>query len=364
MMKNTRYRKFKIGIFIVLTMAGNFVFAVESKLDLAEKEKNYQSEGSVQNEGPYAEAANLNGKENTSNTREMKVALEVASEKYLDRLFEENDENIKNLHHAFSGNQKDLMRKIREVFVMADAPHSHPENENNPDYQRELLSQIQALAATGNAHGLYILGVWYLFGENVSIDFDYGQSLIKKAADAGDSDAAYGLAQMYEIGLLVPLDFSKAVDFYRVSANAEKRPNYLARNRLGELYESGIGVAKDFGKAMYWYGKASEESSFSIKLNAISKFNIGRLYAQGKGVSKNYQEAASWFLDAVNNGNSIGGYPSVPQCALTIMYFGGVGVEENMKQAEFWLHRPGTSDSRICQELSREKRWLEQEVMQ
>ncbi|MEP5764322.1 MAG: tetratricopeptide repeat protein [Halieaceae bacterium] len=98
------------------------------------------------------------------------------------------------------------------------------------------------------------------------------------AAKEGHAESQFNVALMYERGIGVGKDESKAVFWYRKSALQGVAG---AQFNLGVLYENGRGTKVDFAKANEWYRKAS------VQGDALAIGNLGMLYVRGQGVKEN-----------------------------------------------------------------------------
>ena len=67
---------------------------------------------------------------------------------------------------------------------------------------------------------------------------------------------------------------------------------------VGEIYEDGMGVKPDYSKAALWYQRASEQG------DARAMINLGNLYEQGLGVNKDAVKALNFYRKAagIKNG--------------------------------------------------------------
>ena len=68
---------------------------------------------------------------------------------------------------------------------------------------------------------------------------------------------------------------------------------------LGAVYAGGRGVARDYRKAYEWSLKAA------LHGDAKSEVLLGFLYMDGKGVTKDSGKAAQWYRKAASQGNAI-----------------------------------------------------------
>lgn len=67
---------------------------------------------------------------------------------------------------------------------------------------------------------------------------------------------------------------------------------------LALMFELGLGVAQDLSKAFVWYEKSAQQNY------AKAQYNLGIFYALGKGVNKDIQQSKYWIRTAHKNGYS------------------------------------------------------------
>lgn len=72
----------------------------------------------------------------------------------------------------------------------------------------------------------------------------------------------------------------------------------VAQFNLGVMYERGLGVPEDQTRALLWYHSAAEQG------HPLAQYNLGRLYALGKGIPQSDAEAKRWFQRAADRGVS------------------------------------------------------------
>lgn len=58
------------------------------------------------------------------------------------------------------------------------------------------------------------------------------------------------------------MDMEKAIHYYKIAA---EKDNSTALFKLGEIYEDGLGVVKNTSKAIYWYRKAANKGHYNAK---------------------------------------------------------------------------------------------------
>jgi hypothetical protein len=75
-------------------------------------------------------------------------------------------------------------------------------------------------------------------------------SLWKQWADKGNADAAYNLAVIHQYGDGVALDYSKAMQWYRVAADQGDK---ISQFQIGLMYQTGQGVVANEEEAHRWF---------------------------------------------------------------------------------------------------------------
>jgi uncharacterized protein len=124
---------------------------------------------------------------------------------------------------------------------------------------------------------------------------DYAQAMILslQLAEEGDGDAMGNIGNMYGFGWSVPVDFEKALFYWR---KASEKHVPTAMGNIGACYMTGkCGLAKDAAKAAEWYLKAAEHR------HVPSMITLSALYDLGMGVEKDKRRALAWSGLAVTN---------------------------------------------------------------
>ena len=115
-----------------------------------------------------------------------------------------------------------------------------------------------------------------------------------RAAELGDSEAAFCVAYMSEYGEGTSINIGRAVTYYTNAASAGHRG---AAHNLGFFYYSGTGVKKDLKRAFDLFCFAAKRGK------ADSMRNLGVMYENGDYVKKNLETALSWYSKSVEYGN-------------------------------------------------------------
>ena len=106
-------------------------------------------------------------------------------------------------------------------------------------------------------------------------------------------DAMYNLAVIYDFGLGVPNDKTKALKWYR---KASKLNHKIAQFNLAWIYYNGDNVEKNNFEAFRYYSLSAEQGYNK------AQFNLASLYFSGKGTLKDYISAYKWFKISFLNG--------------------------------------------------------------
>jgi TPR repeat protein len=119
------------------------------------------------------------------------------------------------------------------------------------------IDELHKRAASGDTAAETILGMNYLEGRGVDIDYAEAFRLLSAASRKGASRAIVYLASMHANGLGTPADMATAIRFYEVAANAGE---VFAKIELGRIFAAGKGVPVDVATASKWYSKALDQN--------------------------------------------------------------------------------------------------------
>ena len=111
--------------------------------------------------------------------------------------------------------------------------------------------------------------------------------------EGGNGRAYTDLGRMYEQGSGVEQDYEKALEYYRLSAEAEN-PDFKGMRYAGLMYRDGVGVAQDPAEAAACFQLAAESGDVS------AAYFLGLLYEEGSGVEKSAADAKVWYEKAVS----------------------------------------------------------------
>jgi hypothetical protein len=143
-------------------------------------------------------------------------------------------------------------------------------------------------ADAGNPNAQYALAELYLKGDGVTRNFQTAAALFRRAADRGNlARAQYALGLMCQRGLGVPKSDVEAVLWWQKAADQNFMP---AVTWVGLSLLNGKGIQKDVEAAR----KMLERAADGDEPNA--QYTLGRIYEEGVGVKKDLVVAMKWFI--------------------------------------------------------------------
>eukprot|EP00439_Symbiodinium_sp_Y106_P014806 s3518_g2.t1 len=153
-----------------------------------------------------------------------------------------------------------------------------------------------------------------------------------RAADAGDVEAQFQLAQLARLGPEASENSSsEALLWYRKAAESGHVPAQL---RLGALLHDGDRHhAPDPAAAVALYRTAASAGS------ASAQFLLGLAYSNGDGVEADFSQAAHWFSLAGRQGSQSFAKADKAMYNLAAAYREGRGVPRDAAQAVVWTRR-------------------------
>jgi len=131
--------------------------------------------------------------------------------------------------------------------------------------------------------GILIIASSILLREALAAEYEAGLEAVQKEdyktalrkwkplAEAGNSDAQFGLGYMYLQGKGVVLNYKRAMNWFRLAAE-QGDPD--AQNNLGLMYAVGSGVVEDPVYALMWFNLAASAGSEGAKKNIVASEEI------------------------------------------------------------------------------------------
>lgn len=132
----------------------------------------------------------------------------------------------------------------------------------------EMFEYYNSKANNGEVKAQYRLSGLYYRGYGTSVDTDLGYIWLLKAAENGDIDAQYELAERYHYGEGVEESLGIAFQWYMKAA---EQGDEMAQFQVGEFYYHGDGtvVPIDYEKAIFWYRKVSNLELAEFRIHDI-----------------------------------------------------------------------------------------------
>jgi len=123
------------------------------------------------------------------------------------------------------------------------------------------IADLRTEVESGNVVAQSILGICYLEGIDVGIDYEKAFRLLSAAALQGAPRAIANLARMYAEGLGVAPDLPEAARLYEKAAQAGE---FFAQIGIARACLRGSGVAVDQKAALKWYSVAAGQDGSVI----------------------------------------------------------------------------------------------------
>jgi TPR repeat protein len=142
-------------------------------------------------------------------------------------------------------------------------------------------------------------------------------------AENGQSQAMLNVGTLYEQGIGVPRNFTKALEWYRKAADAGENEAYM---RLGLCWEIGMGATADMGKAVAAFEKAAALS------HAPAQHKLAGLYLNGRGLPKDEAKGFDLLFKAAEAGESAAAF-DLGQ----VLFAGGFGRKADPEKARTWM---------------------------
>lgn len=172
--------------------------------------------------------------------------------------------------------------------------------------------ELMAPAQSGNVEAQYLLGQMYVSSGRPAV----AEPWLRKAAEGGNHKAQAELGYLNLFGKGIPQNNAEA--FKWLEKASDHVP--LARTRLGQMYQLGVGVQKEMTRAILYYTiSASEnEPEASLMLGNLRSQGVPGLYERDPAI------AVRMWTNAAAGDNAMGAVQ------LGFAYANGNGVAKNM----------------------------------
>ena len=189
----------------------------------------------------------------------------------------------------------------------------------------------QRSSSQGQPYAAYSIAQMYRYGEYVTKDNDTAQRYYKQALsgflkiesdDMANDDLFYKLGQMFKIGLGTDSDVTKAIEYFRHSAEMNKKNGLF---EYGKALLTGEHIPQDTDSAVKLIEKA-------VKLkNSNAKRFLALEYISGEHLEQDFEKGIALLTECADSGDVIACY------RLGKIYLQGEIMPQNLDKAEKYL---------------------------
>ena len=189
----------------------------------------------------------------------------------------------------------------------------------------------QRASSQGQPYAAYSIAQMYRYGEYVTKDNDTAQRYYKQALsgflkiesdDMANDDLFYKLGQMFKIGLGTNSDVTKAIEYFRRSAEMNNKNGLF---EYGKALLIGEHIPQDTDSAVKLLEKA-------VKLkNSNAKRFLALEYISGEHLEQDFEKGIALLTECADSGDVIASY------RLGKIYLQGEIMPQNLDKAEKYL---------------------------
>lgn len=194
----------------------------------------------------------------------------------------------------------------------------------------ELLNK-EAERGDGEAHRQ--LGLMYYYGKEVTADlsmsFKHLLACSEKMTGTWDSRVYNILGQMYDEGKVVPRDLTKAFNYHLDGA---MKGSVLSQFSVALAYQVGRGTAINYAKAVQWYRLSADEGFPPAQANLAGILMVGNGEVRAEPI-----EGFKWYKKAAVSGHERA------QMGVAISYYTGLGAPKDYVEAYAWANLAAAS---------------------
>ena len=189
----------------------------------------------------------------------------------------------------------------------------------------------QRASSQGQPYAAYSIAQMYRYGEYVTKDNDTAQRYYKQALsgflkiesdDMANDDLFYKLGQMFNLGLGTDSDVTKAIEYFRRSAEMNNKNGLF---EYGKALLTGEHIPQDTDSAVKLLEKA-------VKLkNSNAKRFLALEYISGEHLEQDFEKGIALLTECADSGDVIASY------RLGKIYLQGEIMSQNLDKAEKYL---------------------------
>lgn len=188
----------------------------------------------------------------------------------------------------------------------------------------DAMRWFSAAAQDGRRDAMRAMGEMYLKGQGIPPDPEKAKYWLDKASTNGDTLADRKMADS-----LFETDPVKALSHYEKAAAAgDNEAAYIA----AVMYEENLNIKPNTPRMAELLKQAADSG------HPPAQADYGLLAYQGRGVAQSVPEAAKWFEKSARGGDTEG------QFLYAFILAKGEGVPQNFEEAYYWLLKSGDSE--------------------
>lgn len=221
-----------------------------------------------------------------------------------------------------------------------DTISEHEANEKNEEHEKQVnksknLSSMKIINIEKKVKNLwwtdaYKLARQYLYGDEDSgiiQSFEKAREILLSEAETKNPLILYDLGRMSADRLCCETNIEEAHSWYEKALNIfhsaeEENPWKYTEYRIGKMYSLGLGIEQDYSKAIEWLKLSADENY------KYAQYSLGNLYHRGNGVKQDYEVAFNLYTQSANQGFPYASFE------LGKMLQDGIGCIKNAKDSE------------------------------
>ena len=171
------------------------------------------------------------------------------------------------------------------------------------DYKQAFTWFLKS-AQEGNKFAQYSLANLYYYGNGVEKDLSQAFLWYRKSSEQGQPYASYAVAQLYDKGEYVSKNAETAQGYYKVALlgflkleNKDQADDNLYY-KLGSMFKNGLGTEADISKAIDYFKRSAEMN------NKNGLYEYGKALIQGKHIEADLNKGLECIEKAIKLGNT------------------------------------------------------------
>ena len=159
-------------------------------------------------------------------------------------------------------------------------------------------------AHEGNKFAQYSLANLYYYGNGVEKDLSQAFWWYRKSSEQGQPYASYAVAQMYSKGEYVAENKETAQRYYKVALSgfleleSKDQADDNLFYKIGVMYKNGLGTEADISKAIDYFKRSAEMN------NKNGLYEYGKVLIQGKHIEADLNKGLECIEKSIKLGNS------------------------------------------------------------